>query len=96
LIDVASLVVGRGGATSVVLKYINSFSSVGVEEQLRVVQGSTVSLFDADRHDNIRLPGSLVDGVRGRRWHGYRLIEQLPMLWSDDVLHGRLDERKIG
>src|SRR5271169_452944 len=96
LIDVASLVVGRGGATSVVLKYISSFSSVGVEEQLRVVKGSTVSLVDADRHENLRLPGSLADGVRGRRWHGYRQIEQLPMLWCDDVLHGRLDERKIG
>ena len=40
--------------------------AVGIEEKLGVVQGSAVTLVDADGHDDSRLPGSFADGVGGR------------------------------
>ena len=69
--------------------------AVGIEEQLSVVQGSAVTLVDANGHNNFGLPGSFADGVRGRRRDRYRLIEQLPLLRSDDVLQGGLDEGEL-
>ena len=65
--------------------------AVGIKEKLGVVQGSAVTLVDADGHDNSRLLGSVADGVGGRRRHRHRLVEQLPLLRSDDVLEGGLD-----
>ena len=41
--------------------------AVGIEEQLRVVERSTVTFVDADGRDNSRLFAGFADGIGGRR-----------------------------
>src|SRR5215470_7316422 len=47
------------------------------------------------QYQNARLPGSVADRVGGGRRRRRRLVEQLPLLRSDDVLQGGLDKRKV-
>src|SRR6266496_3618371 len=69
--------------------------AVSIKEKLGVVQGSAITLVDADGHYNSRLSASLADGVGGGRRHRHRLIEQLEVLTSVSDLVGGLDERKV-
>ena len=69
--------------------------AVGIEEKLRVVEGSAVTFVDADGHDDSRLFAGFADGIGGRRRHRHRLIEQLEVLTSANDLVGGLDERKV-
>src|SRR5215469_10494946 len=54
--------------------------AVGIKEKESIVQGSAITLVDANGHDNTRLLASFADGVGGRRRHGHCLVEQLPVL----------------
>ena len=67
--------------------------AVGIKEKLGVVQGSAVTLVDADGHNNSRLLASLADGVGGGRRHRHRLVEQLQVLTSGNDLVGGLEEK---
>lgn len=69
--------------------------AIGIEQKLRVVNGSAVALVDTDRDDNSGLSGSFGDGVDRWRRHRHRLIEQFLLLGTDDVLHRCLNKRKI-
>jgi hypothetical protein len=67
--------------------------AVGVEQQLRVVQGVAVALVDADGHDHARL-FHVADGVRGRRRHSHRLVDQPKVLApANDLVAGWRNEK---
>jgi hypothetical protein len=69
--------------------------AVGVEEQLRVVQGFAVALVDADGCHHPRLLARVADGVGRGGWHRHGMIEQLQVLASANDLVGGLEKRKI-
>lgn len=67
--------------------------AVGVEQQLRVVQRSTVALVDTDRYDHACRTGGLGDRVDRRRRDRHGLVEEPQVLRSH--LEGALDEREV-
>src|SRR6478609_8392949 len=68
--------------------------AVCVEQQLRVVERTSVALVDAYRHHHPGLPRSLSDGLRGGRGYRYGLIEQPEMLLAGPDLERGLHEGK--
>src|SRR5438128_1664200 len=68
--------------------------TVGVEEKLRIVDRTAVTLVDADRDDHLRLLRGLADRKSlGRRYRD-RLFEQALMLFTEG--ERRLYEGEIG
>ncbi|MNP29503.1 hypothetical protein D3C76_1225300 [compost metagenome] len=83
-----AFVVGRGDFASMLNQ-----ATVGIEEQLRVVDRAAIALVDADGDDHSCLFAGLTDRQCGGGRHGDRLIEQFEVLCA----HGkrRLHKRKI-
>ena len=69
--------------------------AVGVEQKLGVIQGSSVTLVDADGDSDCRPLGNCADSVRSKRRHCHCLVEQLPLLGPGDLLCGGLNDRKV-
>ena len=84
-----AFVVGRGDLAAMLDQ-----ASVGVEQQLCVIERAAVALVDADGHHDPRLPAGLADGQGGGRRHGDRLFEQLVVFRA--ILERRLHGGEIG
>jgi|LNAP01.1.fsa_nt_gb hypothetical protein len=69
-------------------------SSVGVKQQLRVVDCAAIALVDADAGDDLGLAASMADLPGYIAWHSDGFFKQQQVL----LTHGkwRLHERKIG
>jgi hypothetical protein len=68
--------------------------SVRIEQQLRIIECTTIALVDADGHHHSCLPAGIAYGVRGGRWRSHGLIDQPQMFLAEVQLKGRLHERK--
>src|SRR6185437_5437654 len=68
--------------------------AVRIEQQLSVVERSTIALVDANRHHHARLPARLADCNRRWRRHCHRLLEQHEVL--PNCLKWTLHEGEVG
>ena len=69
-------------------------ATVGVEQELRVVQRAVVAFVDADGHHDASLFRGLANRVRDGTRNRHGLIDQLQVIRAHH--RGRLDERKVG
>src|SRR6187399_1321721 len=69
--------------------------AIGIEEELRVVQGPALALVDADGHHDACFLAGVSDRVGGWGGHSNRLVEQTQVLLPHDDLPRGLNEREI-
>ncbi len=67
--------------------------SVGIEKQLTVEQRAAVTFVHADGNHHAGAPRGFPEGVRRRRWHGDRLLQQSNLFGAH--LIGSLHKRKV-